>query len=196
MSIYTWFSSIIVDYLSTHFSDESTSTACVYLSHQNQNVQTPTNLLASVLKQIIQQEHNTPDSLQRLYQSRSPKSTRPSLDGIASILREASDRFERIFVVVDALDEYDDSDGSREMFLAELQSLGKINILVTARPHVCIENPLKPLASLEVRAVDDDLGNYVKGRLKQHSRLAKHVKEHANLLEDIIRTIVDNAHGM
>lgn len=99
-------------------------------------------------------------------------------------------------MVVDALDECDEGNGCRASLLAELQSFKNISLMITSRPHVSIEDPINRIITLEIRASEEDLGEYVDVRINRHPRLAKHVSEHFGLQENIRRTIVERARGM
>lgn len=185
-----------MDYLKSISKSDTTCIVCIYCSHQQSGQQTPVNFLASILKQMIQDGHPILDGLHKLYKQHTTKATRPTLEEISGVLRAKSDQFKRLFVVVDALDECDDIDGCRESLLTELQNLGNINLMITSRPHIGIDDPVIKILQLEIRANDEDLGKYVDGRIKRQARLAKHAREHANLQEDIRRTIIETARGM
>jgi len=149
-----------------------------------------------MLKQLIQYGHPVSDSLKRLYRLHTNRSTRPNLEEISSVLRSELRQLDRVFVVLDALDECDEGNGCRRSLLAELQSFPGINLMVTSRPHIGIEDPISEIVQVDIRASDDDLYTYVDGRISQDTRLAKHVKDHSDLRDDIKKTIVGAAQGM
>jgi len=189
-------SSTVVDYLCTTFRSETECTAYIYCSHQDHKAQTPVNLVASILRQIILSSHRIPDSLNNLYRLHNSRSTRPSLEEVSSILGAEVEHFDRVFVVLDALDECAESNGCRDLVLSELAKLKRVNIMVTSRPHVGIGDFIDSFVRLDIRADDEDLCKYVDGCIDRNPRLIKHIKEHTGLREDIRSTIVRRARGM
>lgn len=153
------------------------------------------NLVASLLKQLIQDGHPVRDSLSTLHKRHGLRSTRPSLGEISEIIRQEFGLYKQIFVVVDALDECPEQGGHRARLLEELQKITGINLMITSRPHLDVQDTFQDIIWLEVRASEADLRNYIDGRLKR-GKLAKHVKAHKDLQEDISKTVVANANGM
>ncbi|KAG8528463.1 uncharacterized protein KY384_007381 [Bacidia gigantensis] len=67
-------------------------------------------------------------------------------------------------LMLDALDEYQDSPGIVEM-LSRLQQSTSINILITSRPVISIEQRLENVRKVEIRAHNDDLKLYISNRI-------------------------------
>lgn len=189
-------SSAVVDHLRTTFTSERVRTFCTYCNYLDCTRQTPVNLIASLLKQLIQDGHPISESLGQIYRTHSARSTRPDLEEISSAFRSELRGLERVSVVLDALDECDEANGFRGSLLAELRTFPGINLMVTSRPHVGLEDPLSDIERVVIRACDDDLFRYMDGRISRDARLAKHVKEHLGLREDTRKTIVEAARGM
>lgn len=92
-------------------------------------------LLASLLKQLAQGQSSLPGSVKDLYNRHKQKRTRPSFDEILQALQSVAVRCSRVFLVVDALDECQASDGCRMRFLSalfNLQAKHGSNILATS----------------------------------------------------------------
>lgn len=129
----TILTSIVVNELTTRFtSDKSIGIAYLYCNYQRQDEQKTEDLLASLLKQLIQSRSSLPDIVKSLYDEHKNKKTRPDSDRISKTLQSVISMYSRVFVIVDALDEYQAAD-VRKRFLADifnLQSNCEVNIFV------------------------------------------------------------------
>jgi hypothetical protein len=76
----TILSSIVVDYLYTNLqNDPNIGLAYLYCNFRRQHEQKLEDLIASLLKQLVQGQSSVPDSVQTLYNQHKDKRTRPSL---------------------------------------------------------------------------------------------------------------------
>jgi len=125
------------------------------------------------------------------------KQTRPTLSEYADLLQSEVRRFSKVFIVIDALDECSESNGTRDNFLAEIRKLQPtIHLLVTSRHIEIIERAFKNAARLEIRASDEDVRKYLEGRIASEPQLVRHVEKDSTLQDTIINAIVEKAKGM
>lgn len=109
----------------------------LYLDHTETKAQTAQNLLGSLLKQLLQSRQGVrplPESIKTLHQ-KSKGEIRPSTDDFCEALSsEIKDTYDRVYVVVDALDEFPEI-GQAEL-LTTLESIEpeKVSLLITSRP--------------------------------------------------------------
>jgi len=78
--------------------------------------------------------------------------------------------YSRVFVIVDALDECQVTDGCRKKLLSEifnLQAGAGANIIATSRFIQEVEEEFKGSESLEIHASDEDVQKYLDGRMEQ-----------------------------
>ncbi|KAL6406085.1 hypothetical protein AUP68_10647 [Ilyonectria robusta] len=104
--------------------------------------------------------------------------------------------FSRVFIVVDALDECGDSDGSRTQFLSELANLqanSGAKLFATLRHIPDIIQKFDRSDTLEIRASDEDIRAYLGGRA---SELPKCVGRTPGLQDEIKNGILQAADGM
>jgi hypothetical protein len=175
----------------------STGLAYVYCNYKELRNQTATNLIASLLQQLVQQQLNLSDAVIALYEKHINKRTRPSLVEYSNLLQSVVHDFSKVFIIIDALDEYIEEDGTRDHFLTEIRRLQPdIHLLVTSRWLPDIEHELKGLIRLEIRASDEDVTKYVKARIENGTRLKRYVNDDPTLLDAIIDTVVKNSQGM
>ncbi|KAJ6590682.1 ankyrin repeat-containing domain protein [Mycena vulgaris] len=188
----TVLASIVVDHLRTQFQPGNIGVACIYLNHKETELQSPSNLIASLWRQLI---FNKPLSskLPALYAQHQEQHTRPSLNEIRSQLYSAVEEHLKVYIVVDALDEYpDDKRSILFQSLAEIQPM--VNLLLTARPHISISFPHAEV--VEIHATEDDIRCYIENRVQESSRLSKHIAARPEFKDLIEEKVVRNVDGM
>lgn len=103
----------------------------------------------------------------------------------------------RLFIVIDALDECSASNGCRTRFLDDvfqIQALSGASVFTTSRPNITeITTRFQHAVSLEIRASDHDVRQYLEG---QRDRLPDFVKRDPKLKEQIENDIVRTVDGM
>src|SRR5205085_1151644 len=102
----TILTSIVVEHLWTEFqNDASIGIAYLYCNFRQQDKQKPTDLLLSLLKQLVQEQPFMPESVRRLHEHHNRQRTWPSLDEISKVLHSVIADYSRTFLIIDALDE-------------------------------------------------------------------------------------------
>ena len=137
-----------------------------------------------------------PDSVEIIYDQYRDRQTRPSLDEILEILNSVISMYSRIYIIVDAVDECQSSEGYRPRFLASILSVQAktgANLLVTSRPIPDIIQEFKGCLSLEILAHDEDIRKYLNNHM---SRLPTFVSSRPKLQDEISTEIVKAAEGM
>ncbi|SCO92820.1 related to ankyrin [Fusarium oxysporum] len=193
----TILTSIVVDNLETlSMNDRIVGIAYVYCNFRRQDEQTARELLASLLKQLLQGLSTFPESVKSLHEKHSKKQSRPSLEEISSTLLSITKLYSRVFILIDALDECRTSDGSRTRLLEEvfeLQAQSGINIFATSRPIPDVTSLFEDSISLEIRATDEDVRRFLRSHM---SRLPAFVRRRSELEEEVTSRIVRSVRGM
>jgi hypothetical protein len=189
----TILTAIVIDDLTARFlHDQSIGIAYIYCNFRRQNEQNVEDLLASLLKQLSQGQPSLPESVGNLYDRHKSKRTRPSLDEISKALRTVAATYSRVFILVDALDECQVSNGCRTRFLKEifhLQAICGANVFATSRfiPH--ISERFNGNMRLEIRACDQDVQKYLEGRIVQSESTL--LLSHSEEIQKGITKVVD-----
>ncbi|KAJ7854940.1 ankyrin repeat-containing domain protein [Mycena olivaceomarginata] len=180
----TVLASIVVNDLRTNLADENTGVAAVYLDHKaTTKTHSLENLLAAIWRQFA------------LGKPMSSCGTHPSLEETHSVVQSAVSDCVCVFIVVDALDEYPDSE--RDALLRCLWKLGPIvRLMFTSRPHISIGHIIPQFETLDVRATEEDIRKYVDGRIESSHRLSGHINKSPSLRESIEERIVKRSDGM
>ncbi|KAJ7318937.1 hypothetical protein DFH08DRAFT_1086305 [Mycena albidolilacea] len=173
----------VVDYLGANCKNNNIGVACIYLNHKEADEQTPSKLLAGLWRQLVlDKDIGTP--AKKLYQAHSEKHTSPSLDEVVHVLRSSFGEFSKVYIIVDAIDEYPEA--HRRILLQRLAAMGPtFNLMITSRPHLTPDASLLNLRALEIRANDDDVRKYIDAQIQTSSRLLEHVQSLPKLRRDI-----------
>jgi Cdc6-like AAA superfamily ATPase len=192
----TMLTSIVVDDLQNRFdNDSSVSMAYLYCEFRRQTEQTVENLLSSILRQLAQDQPSLPECVRSLHAVLKNR-MRPSLRQLSNSLQTLVKSLRRVFIVVDALDECQLSDGCRTRFLNEifnLQSGSQINIFATSRLVMGITDRFSGAISIRIRAQNSDIRQYLTGSISQ---LPACVAKSPQLQEEIIKSIIEAVDGM
>ena len=121
-----------------------------------------------------------------------------SLGQLMSLLQTEVKTYSRVFIVIDALDEY--SDGVQKELIAKIQSLTSVKLLVTSRPILSIEHNLGADSKLEITAKDSDINAYLETQLSSpHADMLRRlISKPSSLIskEDIMNRVAMKAQGM
>ncbi|RBQ74161.1 hypothetical protein FVER14953_08346 [Fusarium verticillioides] len=191
----------LIDHLSSKLAGDSTSgISYIFCNFQRQDQQTSDGLLSCILKQFSAGLPSLPESLRSLYTSHAIQRTRPSSREIISTLGTVISEHSRVFIIVDALDEYGSAPGVRESFLkqlARLQQEFEVNIFATSRYDTAISSEIKSSfldsMNLEINAMRDDIGTYIEGNF---NILPPDIRQNKDLRQDIVESLQVSVDGM
>jgi hypothetical protein len=193
----TILAAVVIDKLTTQFSNDPTiGIAYIYCNFRRQDEQNIDNLLASLLKQLAERQPSLPNSVKDLYDRYKTKRTRPSLDEILRSLQEVATICSRVFLIIDALDECQVSNGCRSRFISNifnLQAKTGAKLFTTSRPILDIEKQFKGCLSREILASDEDVHIYLDGHMSQ---LPTFVLSKPELQDEIKIGITRSVEGM
>lgn len=190
---------IVIDGLLSRFhKDASVNVSYLYCNFRRQHEQKAIDLLSNLLKQMVQRLSSLPQSVKKLHEQCSSKRMRPLISELSQALQSVVRDYTKTFIIVDALDECQASDGARQQFLSELLTLKaktSTNLFITSRFIPEIVRDLKGRSTqLEIRASNEDLQNYLSRHMV--NLLPSFVSCNEALQEDIKTAIVKAADGM
>ncbi|CAG9986795.1 unnamed protein product [Clonostachys byssicola] len=193
----TILAAIVVDDLCARFQNKSeTCVVFVFCNFRRHPEQRFEDLLATLLKQMIQQQPSIPDDIKQFYSRHKKRRTRFSAEELSRMLQATTKLFSRIFIVIDALDECQKTNGCRKSFIDDMFNLRAnhgINLFTTSRFVPEILDAFKIHTSLEIRAHGDDVRRYLSGCMPQ---LPAFVYRDPSLQDEIKDGIVDSVDGM
>ena len=130
------------------------------------------------------------DNIKAFYDRHQSQSTHPTLDEFIQALEAEIEMYTKVYIIVDALDECPEVNGTRVKLLKALRSLaGSVNLMVTSRDLTSIEQQLLDAPRLRIRADDGDMTKYIESQLDYHPHLAK-------IRANITKKILTKARGM
>ena len=166
-------SSLVVDRLCDQASEQNTAVSCFYLDFAARKEQSATNVLGSLLKQLVGEMERIPEEISRAF--RQQKTTiggrRPQLSDIVKMLQLITSS-RRTFMCIDALDEC--SGAQRVRLLDSLKQILEnspgTRIFVTGRPLIRaeVENRLAGhVKSVSVSPARNDINRYLRSKLQE-----------------------------
>lgn len=166
-----------------------------FFRHKDRLEQTLENFVASYLKQLVQLRPLSSE-VEELYDNHRKCGTRPTLEALIEILQHEIKRCEKVYIIIDALDECTDS-GTRQKLLAEIRAFPvMVQLLTTSRPLAFEGCGLESFCRLQILATEQDLRTYIVGRLPREDRLARHARKDFTLQDEIVHQITTQAKGM
>ncbi|MCJ1331727.1 hypothetical protein MMC10_008419 [Thelotrema lepadinum] len=195
----TILASTIIDHLLTQ-QQSATGVAYLYCDYKDKKSQSFRDLFSSLLKQLIR---FSPQKFQNLWDdlhsSRSLDRSL-SLDEIHLLSREVVALFDKAYIVIDALDESEEADGTRDKLMSHLVELQAHNaglrILITSRPKQVASAHFPNAALLELSANQLDIHTYISERLKTETTLQRHFEATPELEPKILKTVNSKCQGM
>ena len=175
--------------------DEQVGVTYIYCNYSEAEKQNPTNLLKSILLQLVSRKREMIEELTEVYKKHSKDKTTPSLLESCRLLHAATGLFSKIYLVIDALDEC--AERTRDILFTELRKLKpQISVLITSRHtfngHYDPESALR----LEVKADVLDIRHYLENRITESTKFQRLIKRQGDLHDVIISVITDKAKGM
>lgn len=192
----TMIAAIVTDHLWKAYQDDDIGIAYLSCNYQRREEQRAVHLVAIILKQLIQERPSVSDSVNALYELHVERGTRPSFDELSKSLRSVLGHYSRVFIIIDALDECTDEDGTRNVLLSEIRSIQiqtDVRLMVTSRPITSITKSFEDDLCLEIYASNEDVEQYLEGRmLRQSTRIL----QKPDLRQLISKSILENIDGM
>jgi ribosomal protein S24E len=193
----TILSSVVINDLETKFGIDSTvGIAYIYCNFRNQQSQDIRMLVASVLKQLCQRRPYIPDVIQTMYSKHKTAKTKPPTEDIRAALNTVIKLFSQVYLIVDALDEWQNTEGDRSSMINELlalQAMTHLNLFATSRPIGDVKQYFSGLPSVDISASQEDIALYVEGH---QNLLPEFVNQTPGLLETIKETLSEASQGM
>ncbi|KAF5020231.1 hypothetical protein F66182_7748 [Fusarium sp. NRRL 66182] len=193
----TMIAAIVVDHLYSRFADETNvGIAYIFCNFRRHHDQEIDDLFAVLLKQLVQKRSSVPSCIKELYSDCRKKRIRPSTDQLSAALQTVIALFTQTFIIIDALDECQTSDGCRKTIIEEILGLQKhcgTNIFATSRFVPEIGDSFASQPTLEIRPTDEDVRTYLEGRM---SDLPAFVRRDPVLQREIKDGIVKAVDGM
>ena len=162
-----------------------------YCYYKERSQQSMPNFLGGLLKQLLQARNSVPENVKALYEKHRGGYSRTTQIELSSLLRVELRRYRKAFIIIDALDEYSESDNERDSLLAEPQALKSVtDMMLTSR----IVSPFVDAFQSAIRV--PITANNRRFLERQIPTLAKCVKSSLGLQELIVHIITELVEGI
>lgn len=192
----TYLASLAIDNLSGRsepYTESSTAVAYFYCSSDLPEDSDPDICIRSLLSQLVSKCQRLPKSLDGKEVNPQP---RPLRREITSLFEDVIRTFARVYLVIDAIDEFHPSESVRRELLEILlgvQSRTEMNILITSRPLPDIVRTFGNCPTVPVVASTEDLAMFVRN---QRKRLPEFVQRRQDLVNNTVKIIVSKSQEM
>ena len=127
----TFLASIVFEHLKQIYHERNVAVLIAYCGYNEAKSQSIDNLVASLLKQAVQSQPEISEDIKNVYKGHGKKDTFPSMQELTKLLQKEIAKFDRCFIIVDALDEI--LDEPKRLELLECLSNGKVKVMITSR---------------------------------------------------------------
>ena len=192
----TILSSLVIDELFNQEIERGAGVAYYYFDYARKEAHTADHFLRSILRQLCALRTPLPKAALEFHRA---YSIRPVFAGIlAATLSQVIQNFSNVYVVIDALDEFDQGPDRQEL-LDYLTTLAQnsLKVLVTSRPHSNeIRTRLAKFKTLQVEANTDDIRVFLSETIDKDLDAQEIMEDDKGLREEIIDTLMGRAKGM
>ncbi|KAI9667893.1 MAG: hypothetical protein M1821_000713 [Bathelium mastoideum] len=170
----------------------------IYLANRDQEQQTSPYLVPALLRQLTEQTPHLSPTIAEWYDRHFRAGTRPLTKDYPPMIRFEAARFERIYIIIDGLDECRDQTRLDLLNLVNqvLESHVDAHLLVSSRPVDGVGLNLKEAVKLDMQAEPNDLGLYTASCIKQMANLQKLTTRYPELGKEIQDKVTVKAGGM
>jgi hypothetical protein len=191
----TVLSSVIVHHLQSTIPQES---RIVAFFCDNTTKAEYTTLLGALLQQLIKDKCSNWNGIEALYEQHI-HGTKPESGELLALLRSELKTVRKVYIVLDALDEWSTDSGELFLWLSNLKDLGSnVNILVTSRPAIHIPSLSIDDVRLEISPPASDLRSYMRLRIGKESDCneRRFLKHDLQLQENLENTLLERCEGL
>lgn len=151
------------------------------------------DILASLVKQLVQGYTSTFDIVKALFTRHTANKTRPSEPELLVTLRRCAALFSKFYVVLDALDEF--SDEHRYPLFNSLLSL-ECCLFLTSRPLDRSDDLVADSVVVEIIATNEDIERFINEKFEKVGRLKSLVRGKASVKSEILSKVQEKSRGM
>ncbi|CAI6332280.1 unnamed protein product [Periconia digitata] len=190
-------SAVVVSHLTETCQPGKHGLAYAYCNYDDQMSQTSQNILGNLVKQLASQI-DQPQAVLRMF-TPAKRRAPPVVDDILKCIEAFSKYFERVYIVLDALDEAENIPQKNRATLLRacirMAEFGaNFRIFVTSREHLGdIDRTFERTSRIKIAASRDDLQLFIRARINDNEDLEAILEDDDIFKEHIISDILDNS---
>ena len=186
-----------------HF-DSRIGIAFVYFSFSRTGAaQNVTKILATIIKQLARQKNVIPEELRQFCRKHYRDADSPSAEQLEARLSELMGTFDQVYLVIDALDEFDDRGSFLPIITGFVQGSDpsvKLKVFVTSRREkdivVHLTRPGFPTIQIEAQKVDADIAAFVHHQVEQWDENVAGFPIDQKLRGEVVHALSTKSNGM
>lgn len=189
-------SSAVIDHFQGQAKVMRYGVAYIYFDYNEQDQQMSVHVLASLVKQLTYQTLQLPVEIEQLHDTSQHDGKRPTLEELYVALLVAFKSFSRVFLIFDALDEYNPE--QRKELLPLMHRMGKdgASLFLTSRDYPeDIRFSLCDVPQIKISVAADDIKCYIREKIQKNPR-AKRLIQQGDCEDRIISELTECAEGM
>ncbi|KLU88296.1 hypothetical protein MAPG_07283 [Magnaporthiopsis poae ATCC 64411] len=187
--------SAVVDYICTRIDRSRVAVAFVYCEHSDPTSRSEVGVLSSITRQLVEQCAHMPSEIRAFRDRYAGGVIRPTVEERIGLVRLLAQRFDRTYILIDALDECTEKDQSN--ILRYTSTLERdIRLLITSRPVLDLQDTFSSLCRIDITAHESDIRVYLESEIDTDKRMRHFTTIDQNLRADIIRSLQVMADGM
>ena len=186
----------MVDQLLTTYDTGSRGVAYFYFDYRAQDLQTPNQFLATILRQLLIQMKASPRLLIELYETCRKDRSQVTVANLLQVCKDIRPAFASCFIAIDGLDESDSKRHRKDILgILEALELAQFKLVITSRPHPQdIERRFREATQIRVTASEADIRSFCISKIDDSEDIRDLIDD--KLREDILATMSTNAQGM
>jgi hypothetical protein len=163
---------------------------------QKAEVQSLDNLLRSIYHQALECLDEIPENIRKICTTPANRPPFPTVQSLYSAFMALPTSLSTMFVVLDALDEADET--VQDRIIKKIQELPfpDTRLLCTSRLLDRFKDIFKGEPFTEIKATDEDIALFVNTKIQGSNRVRKLLEGDDQLQQDIVSEIQDKAKGM
>lgn len=170
--------------------------AYFYFDYRAQDLQTPDQFLATILRQLLMQTKDSARLLVELYEKCRKDRSQVTVADLLQMCRDVRPAFASCFVLIDGLDESDSKRHRKDILdILEGLELAQFKLVITSRPHPQdIERRFRKATQIQVTACEADIRRFCISKIHDNEDICDLIDD--KLRDDILSTMSTNAQGM
>jgi hypothetical protein len=187
-------SSIVIDYLRTTF-DQQKQISIIFAYCRYTEKYSATQIFSSWVKQFLQHNRSTIQYIGQYFLSDETEEPRMTNRQLLQFLSAIALAYERVFIVLDGLDEAEESDG--QQLLDGLSSLpSNMHSLIMSRPLMLFEYLVPGAEFLDIQAQNEDIERFVETRIDEIPTLRAVLRGEDAAKDQLCAAIKEKSSGM
>lgn len=150
----TFLASICFEHLKKVNDGKNVAVLIIYCGYNETKSQSIDNLVAALIKQVLQQRPDVSKELKESWQQHSRTQVFPSLEKLTKMFRAEISKFDDCYIIIDGLDEI--LDETKRLLLLETLIHGQIKVMILSRPLESILELFIPIADISCDGCEEE----------------------------------------